>query len=146
MFLLVEKRAQIARRALSFKFRMDCISRHVACVALVFSSVERDSSGVVLPTLWTWRFVLGCADTARVGRLVLPAREAQGLAQNGWPRLRLRIGVFCDELPLAYDTHVAGIFAFGVVFRFLLQRMDPLCKSLGAAPNQGRGTLAWLHL
>lgn len=146
MFLHFENRAPIARRALSFKFRMDCISRHVACVALDFSSVERDSSGVVLPTLWTWRFVLGGADTTRVGRLVLPAREAQGLAPNGWPRLRLRIGVFCDERPLAYDTHLAGIFAFGVVFRFLLQRMDALCESSGAAPNHGRGTLAWLFL
>ena len=83
MFLLFENRAQITRRALSFKFRMDCISRHVACVALDFSSVERDSSGVVLPTLWTWGFVLGSADTACVGSLVLPAGEAQGLAQNG---------------------------------------------------------------
>lgn len=146
MFLLFENRAQIARRALSFKFRMDCISRHVACVALVFSSVERDSSGVVLSPIRSWGFVLGGADTTCVGGLVLPAREAQGLAQNGWPRLRLRIGVFCDELPLAYDTHLAGIFAFGVVFLFLLQRMDPLCESLGAAPNQRRGTLAWLDL
>ena len=146
MFLLVENRAQIARRALSFQFRMDCISRHVACVALDLSSVERDFSGVVLSTLWTWGFVLGGANTARVGRLVLPAREAQGLAQNGGPRLRLRIGVFWDERPLAYDTHFAGIFAFGVVFRFLLQRMDSLCESSGAAPNQGRGTLAWLFL
>ena len=146
MFLLFENRAPIARRALSFKFRMDCISRHVACVALDLSSVERDYSGVVLPTLWPWGSVLGRADSGRVGRLVLPAREAQGLAQNGWPRLRLRIGVFCDELPLAYDTHLAGIFAFGVVFRFLLQRMDTLCENSGAAPNQGRGTLARLYL
>ena len=125
---------------------MDCISRHVACVTLDLSSVERDFSGVVLSTLWTWGFVLGGADTTCVGGLVLPAREAQGLAQNGRSRLRLRIGVFCDERPLAYDTHLAGIFAVGVVFRFLLQRMDALCESSGAAPNHGRGTLAWLFL
>ena len=103
---------------------MDCISRHVACVALVFSSVERDSSGVVLPTLWTWGFVLGSADTACVGSLVLPAGEAAGLAENSVPRLRKRVGLFCDERLLAHDAYMARLCAAGFVFRILFQRMD----------------------
>ena len=103
---------------------MDCISRHVACVALDLSSVERDYSGVVLPTLWPWESVLGRADSGRVGRLVLPAREAQGLAQNSVPRLRKRVGLFCDERLLAHDAHMARLCAACFVFRILFQRMD----------------------
>lgn len=112
---------------MSFQFRMDCISRHVACVALDFSSVKRGSSGVVLSSIWAWRFVLGSIDALGLGRLVLSGFKTPGLAQNGGPRLRLRVGVLRHERLLAHDADLAGIFAPCLVFRLLLQRMDPLC-------------------
>ena len=61
--------------------------------------------------------------------LVLPTGEAAGLAENSVPRLRKRVGLFCDERLLAHDTDMAWLCAACFVFRVLFQRMDAVRQS-----------------
>ena len=106
-----------------------------------FSIIERASSWVVLPALWTRRSLLGGADPASLGSLVLPLGQSSRLAQNRVPRLRKRVGFFCYERTLAHDAHMARLCAAGFVFRVLFQRVDSVCQSLGFALFE-RGILA----
>ena len=106
-----------------------------------FSIIERASSGVVLPPVWTRRSLLGGADTACLCLVVLPLGQSSRLAQNRVPRLCNRVGFFCDERKLAHDAHMARLCAAGFVFRILFQRMDSFCQSLGFALFE-RGILA----
>lgn len=103
---------------------------------MVFGIIKRAASGVVLPPIRSWRSLLGGADTACMGGVVLPAGEAKGLAEDSMPRLRERVGLFCDERLLAYDTHLARLCATCFVFRILFQRMDAVRQSTGQHPHQ----------